>query len=281
MITSPKPTPCHKPLACSDAWRLRRALNQRIRSDRRLAWKLFPLLLTIFIGSLAVGIIQKSQLGEDGASTSHQGQQLSFEGVKIPLAQAAPAQESPISPSVEAPPPESLVELERPAVDIEVEQIPNWESVELDIPSDAIAMVKMADIAFPEAIEKPKPQAKATPSKAVASSAASSSQASKSSLGASSSKAAGRISVSYKYAPQPPYPTRLRASKTAGTVVVRIQVDAHGKPQSVSIKKSSGHSEFDDIARSWILSKWSFNPAKEGGHSVASVVTTSIHFIYS
>ncbi len=83
---------------------------------------------------------------------------------------------------------------------------------------------------------------------------------------------------SYRSAPKPPFPPSLRSRQAEGTVRVRISVDASGKPTDVSIVNSSGHHELDSTARSWILSRWSFFPATENGHAIASRVTTKIEF---
>ncbi len=83
---------------------------------------------------------------------------------------------------------------------------------------------------------------------------------------------------SYRSAPKPPFPASLRSRQAEGTVRVRISVDAKGKPTDVSIISSSGHHELDSTARSWILSRWSFFPATENGHAIASRVTTKIEF---
>ncbi len=247
---------------------------------------------------MSLAINTKSTLGEMGFDLSRLGQIVSFQSpdMNVESASTPPSEEKQASEKPEdlvEPQPQELtsnVEMEIPTPPIKVSELAEIETMQLDMQVDAVPLVNLSEMAVPEVIEevakpeqpKPKPKQvkKESSNTAIASNAAKASEVKKSSLGSSSSKAAGKISVSYKYAPQPPYPSRLRAAKTTGTVVVRIQVDSHGKPLSVSIKNSSGYDEFDDIARSWILNKWIFNPAQENGHAVASIVTTSIHFVY-
>ncbi|MFI3244572.1 MAG: TonB family protein [Akkermansia sp.] len=277
----------------ADGKRLRASLRQRIHQDRRLAWKLLPLLLLLLVGLLSYGLNIKSTLGEMGDSLSRIGQITSFESPEMSVqpessAPTPPSATKEVKPIIEpeAQQLDSDVVMELPPADIKVKEINEVEPLELDIKLDTSSIVDISELAIPEEmpkVEEAKPKKatkKPAPAAQLASNASSSTKASKSSLGSASSKAAGRISVSYKKAPQPPYPARMRASKTNGTVIVRIHVDAAGRPQSVHIKKGSGHDEFDDIAQSWILNHWLFNPAKENGHAVASVVTTSIHFVY-
>ncbi len=268
----------------ADGKRLRMALRQRVRQDRRLAWKMLPLLLILFVALLGYGLNFDSRLGELGIDLSRIGQVTSFES---PIMDVQPTP----SPPIESKPSEAVVEqkeqelstsveMESTLPDIKVQELAPIQVMELDIKVESSSIVDISELAMPE--EMPEAEKKPTPkaSKKTTPPAQLASNPSQSNLGQSASKAVGRISVSYKKAPQPPYPARLRASKTNGTVIVRIQVDATGKPQSVSIKQGSGHAEFDDIARSWILHNWLFNPAQENGQSVASVVTTSIHFVY-
>ncbi len=268
----------------ADGKRLRMALRQRVRQDRRLAWKMLPLLLILFVALLGYGLNFDSRLGEMGIDLSRIGQVTSFES---PIMDVQPTP----SPPIESKPSEAVVELKEQELstsvemestlpDIKVQELAPIQVMELDIKVESSSIVDISELAVPEEMPEAEKKTAQKASKKTPPPAQLASKPSQSNLGQSASKAAGRISVSYKKAPQPPYPARLRASKTNGTVIVRIQVDATGKPQSVSIKQGSGHAEFDDIARSWILHNWLFNPAQENGQSVASVVTTSIHFVY-
>ncbi len=268
----------------ADGKRLRMALRQRIRQDRRLAWQMLPFIIILFIAALGYGLNFDSRLGEMGIDLSRIGQVTSFES---PIMEVQPTP----SPPIESKPSEAVVELEEQELstsvemestlpDIKVQELDPIQAMELDFKVASSSIVDISELAVPEEMPEAEKEPTKKASKKTPPPAQLASKPSQSNLGQSASKAAGRISVSYKKAPQPPYPARMRAAKTNGTVIVRIQVDATGKPQSVSIKQGSGHAEFDDIARSWILHNWLFNPAQENGRAVASVVTTSIHFVY-
>lgn len=268
----------------TDGKRLRASLRQRIQQNRALAWRTLPLLILFFMGILSFGISFNSRLGEQGLDTLRMGQNTSFESTEIiptPTSEASPPMPMPkLEPITQEL--SSNVEVETPPSDIKIKEIAEIESLQLETTSDSSPLVNLGELAVPEPTEAQPQERTSSPQKKSqsGSSPAQASTTSQSKLGQSSSKAAGRISVSYKNATQPPYPARLRASRTSGTVLVCIQVDSQGNPQSVSIKQSSGFKEFDDTAQSWILHRWSFNPAKENGKAVPSIVTTSIHFVY-
>ena len=83
----------------------------------------------------------------------------------------------------------------------------------------------------------------------------------------------------YKRAPKPPYPADMRSSRIEGSVRLRIHVDAEGRPQLVEVLAGSGHSEFDSLARAWVLEHWEFEPARRDGVAVPGRVVTSVHFV--
>jgi len=59
-------------------------------------------------------------------------------------------------------------------------------------------------------------------------------------------------------APRPPYPRDALRAGIEGTVVLRIAIDANGKPTDVSIEKSSGNRDLDREAMSHVKRKWRF-----------------------
>jgi TonB family protein len=61
-----------------------------------------------------------------------------------------------------------------------------------------------------------------------------------------------------------------------GTVVLRVQVDAHGKPTKVDIV--SGHPMLAAAAKNTVLSSWRFTPAAVGNKNVASETEVRINF---
>ncbi len=58
------------------------------------------------------------------------------------------------------------------------------------------------------------------------------------------------------YFPQPPYPPAARRAGLEGTVIFSVVVDASGKPQSASVKTSSGHAILDNTALPFLLKHW-------------------------
>lgn len=86
------------------------------------------------------------------------------------------------------------------------------------------------------------------------------------------------VPPAYRSASKPPYPPSLRLRRIEGSLRVRIQVSDEGKPVQVELLESSGHGEFDQSAREWILRHWSFSPARLGGEAVPSTVVTSVHY---
>jgi protein TonB len=78
--------------------------------------------------------------------------------------------------------------------------------------------------------------------------------------------------------PSPRYPrTAIRAGHE-GTVLLRVRVDAFGRPQEVTIERSSGHHELDRSARETVLQRWRFQPAQRDGQPVAAWGLVPIRF---
>lgn len=77
--------------------------------------------------------------------------------------------------------------------------------------------------------------------------------------------------------PRPAYPPRARESGVAGTVLVRLAVDAHGEVAGAEVAESSG-SEMLDVAALEALRHWRFTPAKHGELAVASTVLVPVRF---
>ena len=81
----------------------------------------------------------------------------------------------------------------------------------------------------------------------------------------------------YLHNPAPEYPDIAQERGWEGKVLLRVNVQADGKPSSVSVAKSSGHKELDDAAVKTVK-QWSFVPAKRGETPVDGVVTVPITF---
>lgn len=81
----------------------------------------------------------------------------------------------------------------------------------------------------------------------------------------------------YLHNPEPDYPDLAQERGWEGKVLLKVYVQADGKPSNVSIAKSSGHKELDDAALK-AVNKWSFVPAKRGDTPVDGWVTVPISF---
>jgi protein TonB len=79
--------------------------------------------------------------------------------------------------------------------------------------------------------------------------------------------------------PAPPYPAREQRMGIAGRVVLRVEVDAEGRPTGVTVERSSGNSALDKAALQTVLRKWRFVPAQRNGENVPAVGLVPIDFV--
>jgi protein TonB len=79
--------------------------------------------------------------------------------------------------------------------------------------------------------------------------------------------------------PSPIYPSRAIAMGISGRVVLRIEVDATGKPVSGTIESSSGSRLLDDAALKTVLRRWRFRPAEWNGQPVAATARVPVDFV--
>lgn len=77
--------------------------------------------------------------------------------------------------------------------------------------------------------------------------------------------------------PIPRYPQRARQRGWQGRVVLRVTVDAHGRPTAVDIRETSGHTVLDTAARDTV-STWTFRPALRAGDPVAGEAIVPVVF---
>ena len=79
-------------------------------------------------------------------------------------------------------------------------------------------------------------------------------------------------------APQPPeYPRAALRGGVQGTVLVRVDVAADGRPTRVDIARSSGSRELDRAAQR-AVEGWRFEPALKRGRPVPSVLEVPVEF---
>lgn len=92
--------------------------------------------------------------------------------------------------------------------------------------------------------------------------------------------AAGGTSGQLQYlrAPPPAYPIAAIRAGHQGTVMLRVTVDAEGRPQSVEISTSSGHRSLDLAARQQVLRHWQFRPAMIDGQASGAIGMVPVTF---
>lgn len=77
----------------------------------------------------------------------------------------------------------------------------------------------------------------------------------------------------------PVYPMAARQAGLEGTVVLKVQILANGRPGEIAVARSTGHAALDDAAIA-AVGKWRFVPAKDraSGRTVACTTTLPITF---
>jgi protein TonB len=84
--------------------------------------------------------------------------------------------------------------------------------------------------------------------------------------------------VAYLNPPNAVYPIRSRKAGEQGRVVLRVLVDATGRPAQVSLAQTSGHPALDESALSAVRAS-SFRPYREGGVAQSVWVNVPIDFV--
>jgi protein TonB len=73
------------------------------------------------------------------------------------------------------------------------------------------------------------------------------------------------------------YPPAARRLKLEGTVTLRVLVSSDGRPQRVSLRRSSGVRLLDEAALE-AVGHWSFVPARQGDKRIATEVDVPLRF---
>lgn len=82
----------------------------------------------------------------------------------------------------------------------------------------------------------------------------------------------------YRSAPPPAYPIAALRADQQGTVLLRVEVDSSGHPVAVDIERSSGSRALDQAARSQVLKRWTFEPARRDGVAVPAIGLVPVAF---
>jgi periplasmic protein TonB len=83
--------------------------------------------------------------------------------------------------------------------------------------------------------------------------------------------------ANYLKNPRPAYPRLALREGWEGTVLLRVRVLPNGRPEAISIQRSSGRGVLDEAAVAAVHA-WAFAPATQGGAPVAGWVNVPIEF---
>lgn len=84
--------------------------------------------------------------------------------------------------------------------------------------------------------------------------------------------------IAYETATPPAYPLQALRAGVQGTVLLKVLVDADGKPVQVVIEHGSGSRLLDDAARKHVLASWRFHPATRDGHAIQAWALVPVQF---
>ena len=87
-----------------------------------------------------------------------------------------------------------------------------------------------------------------------------------------------RVGPAFLHTSTPAYPEELRRAGVEGSVVVVVHVDTDGRPQTVSVERSSGHVQFDRNAVEAVRRDYRFRPAREDDRAVEADVRFTVPF---
>jgi protein TonB len=84
--------------------------------------------------------------------------------------------------------------------------------------------------------------------------------------------------IAYLDAPEPSYPALAIRRGWEGTVLLRVRIDAEGRPREVQVERSSGHGVLDRHASAHVLRRWRFQPATVDGRAAMAWARVPIGF---
>jgi protein TonB len=86
-----------------------------------------------------------------------------------------------------------------------------------------------------------------------------------------------REGANYLANPRPAYPKLAMRQGWEGTVLLRVHVLPTGRPDAVTLQRTSGHDMLDEVAQDTVKG-WTFSPATQGGKAIAGWVNVPIVF---
>jgi periplasmic protein TonB len=88
-------------------------------------------------------------------------------------------------------------------------------------------------------------------------------------------RAAASIAATHS---SPPYPPMARRLGVEGKVTLRLTILADGRVGKADVVSSSGRRDLDEAAQSWIVSRWTYQPAIKDGAPAASQALAAVEF---
>ena len=89
----------------------------------------------------------------------------------------------------------------------------------------------------------------------------------------------GFLQLAALASPPPVYPRTAIQRRLAGTVTLRIHVDAGGLPLEVMVEQSSGHAILDEAAVKTVQKRWRFVPATRDGQAIEGWALVPVVFV--
>jgi protein TonB len=87
------------------------------------------------------------------------------------------------------------------------------------------------------------------------------------------------VELATRMSPPPAYPRLAITRGWSGTVLLRIHVDASGRPMEVTVEQSSGHDLLDQAAIKVVKAKWLFVPATQNGAPTDAWARVPVEFV--
>jgi len=86
-----------------------------------------------------------------------------------------------------------------------------------------------------------------------------------------------QVDPNYLHRPNPVYPAASKRLREAGTVLLRVSLDAAGEVRDINVQTTSSYQRLDQAAMEAVR-QWRFIPASKGQQPVASTVLVPIEF---
>lgn len=84
----------------------------------------------------------------------------------------------------------------------------------------------------------------------------------------------------YASCPPPIFPAEARKARLSGTVLLLVEIDEHGRPLTINLRKTSGHAILDTAALRAVRA-WRFEPARRDGRPVDARLEIPVRFALS